>query len=183
MGGEIPEEPLLFLKSPSAVIGPNDEIIIPKLSSEVHFEGELAVVIGDECRNIGAGEAGDFIFGYTILNDVTARDLQKRDGQWSRAKSFDTFCPVGPWIDTDFVPEGQRIITSVNGEVKQSARLSDMAFSAGLIVSHISKAMTLFPGDLIATGTPAGVGRLAVGDRVSVEIEGLGILENTVAGE
>ena len=183
MGAEIPAEPLFFLKAPSAVIGPGEPIVIPKLSANVHFEGELAVVIGEECKRATLGDALEHVFGYTILNDVTARDLQRKDGQWSRAKSFDTFCPLGPWVDTGFSPGGQRLITRVNGEVKQDCPLSDMAFSVADLIVYVSAAMTLLPGDVIATGTPAGVGRIVPGDTVSVEIEGLGVLENPVEGE
>lgn len=183
MGGEVPPEPLFFLKAPSAVVGPNDAIVIPAISGEVHFEGELAIVIGEECRRISEAEAAEFIFGYTILNDVTARDLQKSDGQWSRAKSFDTFCPIGPWVDTEFVPGHQRLITRVNGEIRQDCPLSDMTYSTGRLIEHISRVMTLLPGDVIATGTPAGVGRIVEGDVVEIEIEGLGKLSNPVKGE
>lgn len=183
MGAEIPPEPLFFLKAPSAVIGPGEPIVLPKLSANVHFEGELAVVIGEECKSIGADEALEYVFGYTILNDVTARDLQRKDGQWARAKSFDTFCPLGPWVDTGFRPAEQRLITRVNGDVKQNCPLSDMAFPVALLIEYVSAAMTLLPGDVIATGTPAGVGRIVAGDTVSVEIEGLGELVNPVEGE
>ncbi len=183
MGAEIPAEPLFFLKAPSSVIGPGEPIVIPNLSANVHFEGELAVVIGEECKGATIENALEHVFGYTILNDVTARDLQRKDGQWARAKSFDTFCPLGPWVDTEFKPGDQRLITRVNGEVKQSCPLSDMAFSVARIIEFVSAAMTLLPGDVIATGTPAGVGKIVAGDTVSVEIEGLGELVNPVEGE
>jgi 2-keto-4-pentenoate hydratase/2-oxohepta-3-ene-1,7-dioic acid hydratase in catechol pathway len=183
MGGEVPPEPLIFLKAPSSVIANGDPIILPKLSKEVHYEGELAVVIGEEAKNVSNKEALDFVFGYTILNDVTARDLQKSDGQWARAKSFDTFCPIGPWIETDFIPGEQRLITRVNGKIKQDCPLSDMAYSIARLISHASAAMTLLPGDVIATGTPSGVGELHAGDVVSVEIEGIGVLTNPVEKE
>jgi len=183
MGTEIPLEPLMFLKAPSSVIGPGDAIILPKISSEVHYEGELGVVIGEECRNVTEDEALRYVFGYTIVNDVTARDLQRRDGQWTRAKSCDTFCPIGPWIDPGFVPADQRLITRVNDEIRQDCPLSDMAYSIARLIAHVSAAMTLLPGDLIATGTPSGVGPLNAGDVVSIEIEGLGMLSNPVEKE
>ena len=183
MGGEVPPEPLMFLKAQSSVIGPGEPIILPRLSNEVHYEGELAIVIGEEAKCVSIDEALDYVFGYTILNDVTARDLQRSDAQWARAKSFDTFCPIGPWIDTDFKPGEQRLITRVNGEVKQDCPLSDMAYSVARLIEHASAAMTLFPGDIIATGTPSGVGALKPGDIVSIEIEGLGVLENPVEAE
>ncbi len=183
MGTDIPPEPLMFLKAPSSVIANGDPIILPKLSKEVHYEGELAIVIAEEAKNVSEKDALDFVFGYTILNDVTARDLQRLDGQWARAKSFDTFCPIGPWVDTGFVPGNQRLITRVNGKIKQDCPISDMAYSIERLIAHASAAMTLLPGDLIATGTPSGVGELHEGDIVSVEIEGLGTLSNPVEKE
>ncbi len=178
---EIPEEPIIFLKPPSAVIGTGENIIYPKMSKNVHYEGELAVVIGKQGKNISVEDAPEHIFGFTCANDVTARDLQQKDGQWTRAKGFDTFCPVGPWIETDFRElDGLEIKTIVNGEVKQQGNTSDMIVNPYELVSFISSIMTLMPGDVILTGTPAGVGELNPGDEVHVEIEGLGTLINKV---
>ncbi|MCW4459285.1 fumarylacetoacetate hydrolase family protein [Microbacterium sp. MPKO10] len=180
MGGEAPEEPLLFLKPNTAVIGPNDRIVLPEISDRVEHEGELAVIIGAIARNVAAEDAGTVIFGYTAANDVTARDLQQRDGQWTRGKGFDTFCPLGPLVDTEFVPTTGSIETRVNGEVRQHAPLSDMIHSVGAIIAHASAVFTLLPGDVILTGTPSGVGPLETGDVVDVEIDGLGTLSNPV---
>lgn len=180
MGGEAPEEPLLFLKPNTAVIGPNDRIVLPEISDQVEHEGELAVIIGAIARNVAAEDAGTVIFGYTAANDVTARDLQQRDGQWTRGKGFDTFCPLGPLVDTEFVPTTGSIETRVNGEVRQHAPLSDMIHSVGAIIAHASAVFTLLPGDVILTGTPSGVGPLETGDVVDVEIDGLGTLSNPV---
>lgn len=177
---EVPEVPLLFLKPPSAVIGPGDAIHLPPQSQQVEYEAELAVIIGRRARGVTPDEAVHSIFGYTIANDITARDLQQRDGQWTRAKGFDTFCPVGPWIETEADPDDLRILCRVNGQIRQMASTREMVFSAAQLVAFISGIMTLEPGDLILTGTPAGVGKLAAGDRVQVEIEGIGTLENTV---
>jgi 2-keto-4-pentenoate hydratase/2-oxohepta-3-ene-1,7-dioic acid hydratase in catechol pathway len=180
---EIPEVPLLFLKPPSSVIGPEDTILLPPQSQQVEHEGELVVVLGRRGRWIAAEEALDYILGYTVGNDVTARDLQRRDGQWTRAKGFDTFCPVGPWIETDFDPADALVTCSVNGEMRQMASTRDMLFTVRQLLAYASSVMTLEPGDLLFTGTPAGVGPLAPGDRVEVSIEGLGVLGNPVAAE
>lgn len=181
MGGEAPAEPMLFLKPNTAVIGPNDAIVRPAQSERTDFEGELAVVIGRIAKNVSAENALDYVLGYTIGNDVTARDLQRSDGQWSRAKGFDTFCPLGPAIETDFdLGGGARVVTRVNGEVRQDGPISDMVHSVPDIIAYASAAFTLLPGDVILTGTPAGVGPFQAGDVVEVEITGLGVLRNTV---
>ncbi|MER7447335.1 fumarylacetoacetate hydrolase family protein [Microbacterium sp. NPDC097977] len=180
MGGKAPEEPLLFLKPNTSVIGPGDAIVRPAISEQTEYEGELAVVIGKVAKNVGQADALDHVLGYTIANDVTARDLQRKDGQWARAKGFDTFCPLGPTISTDFDPAEATIETRVNGEVRQKAPLSDMIHSVEAIIEHASAVFTLLPGDVILTGTPAGVGEFGAGDTVEVEITGLGILRNTV---
>jgi 2-keto-4-pentenoate hydratase/2-oxohepta-3-ene-1,7-dioic acid hydratase in catechol pathway len=177
---KLPEEPILFLKPPSAIIGPGAEIVVPKSSQRVDYEGELGVVIGKRCKAIAADEAKKYILGYTCFNDVTARDLQQKDGQWTRAKSFDTFAPFGPWI-ASIDPADADIKTRVNGEVKQSSNTSDLIFGVPSLIEFISNVMTLEPGDVIATGTPPGVGRLEKGDVVEVEIEGIGVLKNRVA--
>ncbi len=179
MGGVAPEEPLLFLKPNTSVIGPGDTIVRPSLSEQTEYEGELAVVIGRIAKNVKAEDALDYVLGYTIANDVTARDLQRRDGQWSRAKGFDTFCPLGPVIETDFDPASATIETRVNGEVRQSAPLTDMIHSVPAIIEYASAVFTLLPGDVILTGTPAGVGAFGPGDTIEVEISGLGILRNS----
>jgi 2-keto-4-pentenoate hydratase/2-oxohepta-3-ene-1,7-dioic acid hydratase in catechol pathway len=179
---EVPEVPLLFLKPPSAVIGPGEGIVLPPQSEQVEYEAELAVVIGKRTRNATADEAMGCLFGCTIANDVTARDLQNRDGQWTRAKGFDTFCPIGPWIDTEVSPHDLRILCRVNGQVRQLGSTRDMVFSVPQLVAFISGIMTLEPGDVVLTGTPAGVGRIAAGDTVQVEIDGIGTLENPVIG-
>jgi 2-keto-4-pentenoate hydratase/2-oxohepta-3-ene-1,7-dioic acid hydratase in catechol pathway len=182
LGNEPPAEPLIFLKPSTAVIGPGDAIIRPdKLSERVDFEGELAIVFGRLCRDVPAERVPDVIFGYTCANDVTARDLQARDGQWARAKGFDTFCPLGPWIETDLDPADLRLTTAVNGEVKQDSRTSLLIFDITRLVTHVTSVMTLLPGDVLLTGTPAGIGPLVDGDEVSVMIEGIGTLTNRVA--
>jgi len=181
MGGEAPAEPLMFLKPNTSVIGPGDVIVRPtSLSSHTDYEGELAVVIGRIAKNVPAEKASDYIFGYTVANDVTARDLQRSDGQWSRAKGFDTFCPVGPVIETDLDLETAAITTRVNGEVRQQGPVSDMIHGIGALVAYASAVFTLLPGDLILTGTPAGVGPFVAGDAVEVEVSGIGVLRNTV---
>ncbi|WP_314647122.1 fumarylacetoacetate hydrolase family protein [uncultured Microbacterium sp.] len=180
MGGEAPAEPLLFLKPNTSVIGPGDAIVRPALSQQTEFEGELAVVIGKLAKNVTAENALDHVLGYTIANDVTARDLQRADGQWTRAKGFDTFCPLGPTISTDFDPADAVLQTRVNGEVRQKAPLSDMIHSVAEIIAYASAVFTLLPGDVILTGTPAGVGAFEAGDTVEVEITGLGILRSAV---
>ena len=184
MGGEVPEEPLMFLKPNTSVIGPNDTIAYPRQSQEVHYEGELAVVIGRICRDVPAEQATDVIHGYTIANDVTARDLQRKDVQFTRGKGFDTFCPLGPWIETDLDPQafvdGRRVQTFLNGDVMQDGTTKDMVFDIPTLIAHVSSVMTLLPGDVILTGTPDGVGPMEVGDEVEVAIEGLGTLTNKV---
>jgi len=180
MQSQVPTEPLVFLKPPSAVIGPGAAIVYPPISQRVDYEAELAVVIGRRARNVPANEALDFVLGYTCGNDVTARDLQRKDGQWTRSKSFDTFCPLGPWIVTGLDASDLPIESRVNGAVKQRSRTSQMIFPVAELIRHITQVMTLEPGDVILTGTPAGIGPLQPGDRVEVEIEGIGVLENTV---
>lgn len=181
MDSDIPDRPLIFLKPPTSVIGPLSPIKIPSQSSEVHHEGELAIVMGRVARNVAADDASSSIIGYTVANDVTARDLQRLDGQWTRAKGFDTFCPLGPAIDTEFDPaESHRITCSVNGELRQEGLTSDLVFGIGEIVEFVTSIMTLLPGDVILTGTPAGVGPIVSGDRVEVDIEGIGTLMNPV---
>ncbi|WP_426736982.1 fumarylacetoacetate hydrolase family protein [Plantibacter sp. 2H11-2] len=179
MGGEAPTEPLLFLKPNTSVVGPGDAVVFPKQSERIDFEGELAIVIGGVAKNVSAERADEVIFGYTIANDVTARDLQESDGQWARAKGFDTFCPLGPYIETEFSFDGATIETRVDGEVRQYAPLSDMVHSIGAIVEYASAVWTLLPGDVILTGTPAGVGPFTDGQVVEVEVSGIGILRNT----
>jgi 2-keto-4-pentenoate hydratase/2-oxohepta-3-ene-1,7-dioic acid hydratase in catechol pathway len=179
-GADVPQEPLLFLKAPSAVIAHRETILLPALSNQVEHEAELAVVIGRRGRHIQPAEAGDFIFGYTCANDVTARDLQRKDGQWTRSKSFDTFCPLGLWIDSSFHPQDQKIACRVNGLGRQESRLEEMIFKIPTLIAAVSAVMTLEPGDVILSGTPAGVGPLVSGDEVEVEIEGLSRLCNPV---
>jgi 2-keto-4-pentenoate hydratase/2-oxohepta-3-ene-1,7-dioic acid hydratase in catechol pathway len=181
MGMDVPEEPIIFLKPNTSVIGPNDLIQWPRMSERVDFEGELAIVISRICKDVPAAKADDVIFGYTIANDVTARDLQKKDGQWNRGKGFDTFCPLGPWIETEFKPADQKIITKLNGEVKQSEPISSMMFKIPQVIEFITSVMTLLPGDVILTGTPAGIGPMPAGSEISVEIEGIGVLTNKVS--
>jgi len=181
-GNPVPAEPLLFLKPPSSLVASGDSIVYPALSARVDYEGELGVVIGRRARNVLPQAAENYVLGYTCLNDVTARDLQRKDGQFTRGKGFDTFCPVGPWV----VPREQvafeelRIRTFVNGEKKQDASVTEMIFPVGAIIAYVTQFMTLEPGDLIATGTPSGVGPLEVGSIVQIEIEGIGLLENRV---
>jgi 2-keto-4-pentenoate hydratase/2-oxohepta-3-ene-1,7-dioic acid hydratase in catechol pathway len=177
----VPAEPILFMKPPSAVIGDSDAIVLPRQSMQVDYEAELALVVGKTVKALTPAEAEEAILGYTCANDVTARDLQVRDGQWTRSKSFDTFCPLGPWVETE-PPAGDDVIELVlNGEIRQSASLSDMIFSPQELVSFISQVMTLNRGDIILTGTPPGVGQLRAGDSVTVRIGGVGELNNTVA--
>ncbi len=181
MGNKMPDEPLLFLKAPSAVIGNGDSIVLPIASQQVEHEGELGVVIGKQAHKLSADEDPlNYVLGYTCVNDVTARDLQRKDVQFTRAKSFDTFCPVGPVIETDLDPLNLVVKTRVNGIEKQSGRTTDMAFSVPFLLRYIANIMTLYPGDLIVTGTPAGVSPLKPGDAVEVEIDGIGILQNSV---
>ena len=184
MGHDLPAEPLMFLKPNTSVVGPGDPIFYPRQSSEVHYEGELAVVIGRICRDVPPEQATDVIHGYTIANDVTARDLQRSDVQFTRAKGFDSFCPLGPWIETDLDPQafadGVRITTHLNGDLVQDGSTADLIFDIPALVAHVSSVMTLLPGDVILTGTPEGVGPMEVGDEVEVSIAGLGTLTNKV---
>lgn len=181
MGHVLPDEPVIFLKPPTSVNSPGGTIHLPEGAGRVDYEAELAVVIGRRTHMATPDEAKHNILGYTCANDVTARDIQKRDGQWTRAKSFDGFCPLGPWIETDVDPGDLAIECLVNGEVRQSARTSDMVFDVYRLVSFISHVMTLVPGDVVLTGTPSGIGPLSAGDEVEVRIEGIGSLINTVA--
>jgi 2-keto-4-pentenoate hydratase/2-oxohepta-3-ene-1,7-dioic acid hydratase in catechol pathway len=181
MGGEPPDEPVIFLKPSTSVVGPGDPVARPvKLSERVDYEGELAVVIGRLCRDVPPERVSEVIFGYTCANDVTARDLQAKDGQWTRAKGFDTFCPLGPWIETGLDPADLELTTTVNGEVRQHARTSQLLHDVTAVVCYVTSVMTLLPGDILLTGTPAGIGPLAYGDRVSVAIQGIGTLTNPV---
>ena len=180
LGNEAPAEPLLFLKPNTSVIGPGDTIVRPRQSSRVDFEGELAIVIGSIAKNVSEADAASVVFGYTVANDVTARDLQEKDGQWARAKGFDTFCPLGPVIETEFEVANQGIETRVNGEVRQSGRLDEMVHSVASVIAYASAVFTLLPGDVILTGTPAGVGPIMAGDTVEVPVEGIGTLSNPV---
>ena len=181
LGNKMPNEPLLFLKAPSAVIGSGETIELPSQSQQVEHEGELGIVISRKARRLAKDEDPlSFILGYTCVNDVTARDLQRKDVQFTRGKSFDTFCPVGPIIVTDLDPLDVEVTTRVNGEIRQQARSSAMAFSVPFLIRYIAEIMTLNPGDLIATGTPAGVSQLKAGDTVEVEVEGIGVLRNNV---
>ena len=180
---EVPTTPLLFLKPPSAVIGPYQTIFIPPQSLQVDHEAELAVVVGKNARWVQPEEASQFIFGYTVGNDVTARDLQRKDGQWTRSKGFDTFCPLGPWVDTAFNPADAMITCHVNGELRQMASTHDMIFHIDQLIAYISSIMTLEPGDVLMTGTPAGISPLHPGDVVEVSIDGIGKLRNNVAIE
>jgi 2-keto-4-pentenoate hydratase/2-oxohepta-3-ene-1,7-dioic acid hydratase in catechol pathway len=182
LGNDVPTEPLIFLKPPSSLITHGDNIVYPPQSTRVDFEGEIGLIIGKQGRNIAAENAMDYIFGYTCVNDITARDLQKKDGQWTRGKGFDTFCSVGPWFVSkdEFDLDKATLRTRLNGEIKQEGTASQMIFNLGAILAFVSSFLTLEPGDLIATGTPAGVGPMQPGDQVSIEIEGLGTLTNTV---
>lgn len=182
LGNDVPTEPLIFLKPPSSLITSGDNIVYPPQSSRVDFEGEIGVIISKQGRNIPAEQAMDYIFGYTCVNDVTARDLQKKDGQWTRGKGFDTFCSVGPWMvaKEEFDIDKTTLRTRLNGELKQEGTAAQMIFNLGAILAFVSSFLTLEPGDLIATGTPAGVGPMNIRDQISIEIEGLGTLTNTV---
>ena len=182
-GAEVPDVPMLFLKPPSAIIGPGDPIILPPQSQQVEHEAELVIVFGKRGRWIAPEDTLDYVLGYTIGNDVTARDLQRRDGQWSRAKGFDTFCPIGPWIETAFDPADALVSCNVNGEMRQMGSTRDMVFTIRQLVAYASSIMTLEPGDLLFTGTPAGVSPLKAGDIVEVSIEGIGALRNPVNAE
>ena len=182
LGNEVPAEPLIFLKPPSSLIANGDSIVYPALSRNVHFEGELGVVIGSRASHADAADAATHIFGYTCVNDVTARDLQRKDGQWTRGKGFDTFCPVGPWIvpkdDVEF--EKLRVRAVLDGQTRQDGSVLEMIFPVNAIIAYVTQFMTLEPGDLIATGTPSGVGPMQIGSTISVEIQGIGTLQNRV---
>lgn len=181
LGNEAPAEPILFLKPPSAVLAPGGTIVRPAASQLVHHEGELAIVVGREAKNVRAGDWRDYVRGFTCANDVTARDLQRKDVQFTRGKGFDTFAPLGPCIETELDPSDLRLTVRVNGEARQDGRTSQMIFPCGELFAFITAIMTLVPGDVILTGTPAGVGTLESGDSVDVEIEGIGVLTNRVA--
>ena len=181
LGNKMPEEPLLFLKAPSAIIDPEEKVELPRASQQVEHEGELGVVIGRTAYRLSPDENPlDYVIGYTCVNDVTARDLQRKDVQFTRGKSFDTFCPVGPWLETEIDPANVTVTTRLNGEIKQQGNTADMAFPVAFLIRYISEIMTLYPGDLIATGTPAGVSPMKNGDTVEVEVESLGVLRNQV---
>jgi len=177
---KVPEEPVIFIKPSSTVIGPKSGIIYPKQTANLHYEAELAFMIGRKARNVSRKYAARYILGFTCLNDVTARDLQAKDGQWTRAKSFDTFCPLGPWIDTEYDWHGKQVSLLLNGVKMQDGTTDDFIFDPYYLVEFISATMTLYPGDIVSTGTPKGVGPMAKGDRVTVDIEGLGALTNRV---
>ena len=183
MGSEPPKEPIIFIKPNTTVIGPGDTIVWPQMAPTIDYEAELAIVIGRLCKDVPKERVKDVIFGYTIANDVTCRELQKSDGQWTRAKGFDTFCPLGPWIETDFIPGTQRIYSEINGDVKQDAQINQMIFSVEDIVVFVSQVMTLLPGDVIITGTPAGIGPMPERSTVSVGVEGIGVLTNKVSAK
>ncbi|WP_405068014.1 fumarylacetoacetate hydrolase family protein [Kribbella sp. NBC_01510] len=180
LGNEVPKEPMIFLKPNTSVIGPRDGIVYPEQTNNLHFEGELAIVIGRICRDLPKERVNEVIFGYTVANDVTARDLQKTDGQWARAKGFDTFCPLGPWITTELDVSDVRVTTELNGEPKQDGRTSQFIFDIPEVLAYITSFTTLLPGDVVLTGTPAGVGPMLPGDEVAVSIEGIGTLTNKV---
>jgi len=181
MDSEVPSEPIIFMKPNTSVIGPNETIVWPRMSQRIDYEAELAIVISRICKEVPAEKAKDVIYGYTLANDVTARDLQKIDGQWTRAKGFDTFCPLGPWIETEFAPDTQKITATLNGEIKQSSVLSEMIFKVPQIIEFVTNVMTLLPGDVILTGTPAGIGPMPSGASITVAIDGLGALTNKVS--
>ncbi len=177
---KLPESPLIFLKPPTAVIGPGDNIVYPGMSKRVDYEGELGVVIGKKASHVSSDKALDYVLGYTCFNDVTARDLQQSDGQWTRAKGFDTFAAIGPWIETELDPTNTPVQTFLNGEMKQNGNTKDLIFPVPDVISFISHVMTLLPGDVIATGTPAGIGPMNPGDTIEVKIEPIGVLRNRV---
>ena len=178
LGNDVPVEPLMFLVPNTAVVGPGDPVVMPPQSSNVHYEGELAVVIGKICKDVRVENALECVWGYTVADDVTARDLQSSDGQWSRAKGFDTFCPLGPWVETELDPSNLHLTTRLDGDVVQDGTTADMVHDVAALIAHASAAFTLLPGDVILTGTPSGVGPVRAGQRVSVEIEGIGTLDN-----
>ncbi len=181
MGGVVPDEPIIFLKPNTSVVGPGDLIQWPRMAPSIDYEGELAIVIGRICKDVPKEKYADVVYGYTIANDVTSRELQKKDGQWIRAKGFDSFCPLGPWIETQFVPGAQKLETKLDGVVKQSESIASMIFDVPTIINFVTRVMTLLPGDVILTGTPSGIGPMGAGSHVSISIEGLGTLSNTVS--
>lgn len=183
MGGVAPEEPVIFMKPSTSIIGPNAPILLPSNSSQVDYEGELAVVIGRPCKDVPAARAKDVVLGYTVANDVTARDQQKQDGQWTRAKGYDTFCPLGPWIETTADPADLEIVTELDGEVRQRSNTSLLLHDIPALIEWVSAVMTLLPGDVILTGTPEGVGPMNSGQNVSVTVSGIGTLTNPVAAK
>jgi 2-keto-4-pentenoate hydratase/2-oxohepta-3-ene-1,7-dioic acid hydratase in catechol pathway len=181
IGEEVTVEPLIFFKPSSSIIGHGDAIVIPPQSKQVELEAELCLVIGKLAKNVSEEKALEYLWGVTIANDVTARDLQFGDGQWARSKGFDTFCPLGPWVETEFVPDGQVIESRINGEIRQNVAITEMVHKIPTIISYVSKNMTLLPGDIILTGSPAGISAINAGDMIECEIEGIGILSNPVA--
>jgi 2-keto-4-pentenoate hydratase/2-oxohepta-3-ene-1,7-dioic acid hydratase in catechol pathway len=181
IGEEVTAEPLIFFKPSSAIIGHGDAIVIPPQSKQVELEAELCLVIGKLAKNVSEEKALEYLWGVTIANDVTARDLQFGDGQWARSKAFDTFCPLGPWVETEFVPDSQVIESRVNGEVRQNVAITEMVHKIPAIISYVSRNMSLLPGDIILTGSPAGISVINTGDMIECEIEGIGILSNPVA--
>jgi len=181
IGEEVTVEPLIFFKPSSAIIGHGDAIVIPPQSKQVELEAELCLVIGKLAKNVSEEKALEYLWGVTIANDVTARDLQFSDGQWARSKGFDTFCPLGPWVETEFVPDGQVIESRINGEIRQNVAITEMVHKIPAIISYVSKNMSLLPGDIILTGSPAGISVINSGDLIECEIEGIGILSNPVA--
>ncbi|MGF0309647.1 fumarylacetoacetate hydrolase family protein [Rhodococcus sp. IEGM1428] len=183
MGGEAPKDPVIFIKPNTSIVGPGAAIVLPSSSNEVHYEGELAIVIGRPCKDVPASKAYEVVLGYTVANDVSARDHQKNDGQWTRAKGHDTFCPLGPWIETSIDPSDLEIKTEVDGVVKQRSRTSLLLHDIPKIIEWVSAVMTLLPGDVILTGTPEGVGPIVDGDSVSITVEGIGTLTNPVAAK
>jgi 2-keto-4-pentenoate hydratase/2-oxohepta-3-ene-1,7-dioic acid hydratase in catechol pathway len=180
LGNEVPEIPIVFLKPSTAVVGPDAEVAYPALTNDLHYEGELAVVIGRRCTRVAAEDVAGVVFGYTVANDLTMRDIQKAEGQWTRGKGFDGACPLGPWVETDLDPSALSLRSTVNGELRQDGTTADMLRDVGECVSWVSQAMTLLPGDVVLTGTPAGVGSLQRGDDVVVTIEGIGTLANRI---
>ena len=183
LGNEVPTEPLIFLKPPTVLVGPDEPVVYPAISERVDHEGELGLIIGQRCRNLAEEDAYSVIFGYTIANDVTARDLQRKDGQWTRGKGFDTFGPTGPWIDTEFTPGDRNLRVTVNDEERQASNTDLMIYTIPVVLAFVSRFMTLEPGDLVMTGTPAGVGPVQPGDVMTVSIDGLGSLSNPVISE
>jgi 2-keto-4-pentenoate hydratase/2-oxohepta-3-ene-1,7-dioic acid hydratase in catechol pathway len=181
IGEDVTAEPLIFFKPSSAIVGHGDAIVIPPQSKQVELEAELCLVIGKLAKNVSEDKALEYLWGVTIANDVTARDLQFGDGQWARSKAFDTFCPLGPWVETEFVPDGQVIESRVNSEVRQNVSITEMVHKIPAIISYVSKNMSLLPGDIILTGSPAGISIIQNGDMIECEIEGIGILSNPVA--